>query len=93
MHKKQFLTPADIAAELDISSSTVLRKIHAGEIPAIAVSERIYRIPSASFEMYKAGRLRQAEMAPLGGRKARPRIGQGESLPKAPSEVRLARHA
>ena len=35
MQKKPFLTPADIALELDISTSTVLRKVHAGEIPAI----------------------------------------------------------
>ena len=93
MQRKAFLTPADIAAELDISSSTVLRKIHAGEIPAIAVSDRIYRIPSASFELYKARRLRQAEMAPLGSRKPRPQIGEGERLPTASTEAQLARHS
>jgi excisionase family DNA binding protein len=93
VHTKPFLTPADVAAELDISSSTVLRKIHAGEIPAIAVSDRIYRIPSAGFELYKAGRLRQAQMAPLGGREARPRIGQGERLPEARDEAKPARRA
>lgn len=92
MRKKPFLTPADIAKELDISSTTVMRKIHAGEIPAIAVSERIYRIPAASFEMYKAGRLRTAEPAPMGGRKPRPRIGEGESMP-SPERTPLARQA
>jgi excisionase family DNA binding protein len=81
MHEKPFLTPADIADELDISTSTVMRKIHAGEIPAIAVSERIYRIPAASFEMFKTGRLRAAEPAPMGVRRARPRIGEGEPKP------------
>jgi len=92
MHKKPFLTPADIAEELDISSTTVMRKIHAGEIPAIVVSERIYRIPAATFELYKAGRLRVAEAAPLGGRKPRPRVGAGEPIPK-PAAAPLARRA
>ena len=32
MQTKQFLTPADVALELNISTSTVLRKIHAREI-------------------------------------------------------------
>lgn len=93
MHEKPFLTPADVAAELAISTSTVLRKIHAGEIPAIAVSERIYRIPSAGFELFKAGRLRSAEIARLGGVRPRPHIGAGETLPVGEAEPRLARQA
>ena len=52
-------------------------------LPAILVSERIYRIPSASFEMYKAGTLRATTLAPLGGTKRRPRLGEGETLPKS----------
>jgi excisionase family DNA binding protein len=83
MHDKQFLTPAEIARELDVSSATVLRLIHAGQLPAIQVSERIYRIPISSFEMYKAGGLRLAKAAPLGGRKPRPTLGHGERLPTA----------
>lgn len=81
MQEKQFLSPADIAQELDVSSATVLRLIHAGRLPAIQVSERIYRVPMASFEMYKAGSLRVAELAPMGGRKPRPRLGADEGLP------------
>lgn len=83
MHRKQFLSPAEIAQELGISSTTVLRMIHSGELPAILVSERIYRIPIASFEMYKAGTLRIADVAPMGGVKQRPQLGHGERLPKA----------
>jgi excisionase family DNA binding protein len=83
MQTKPFLTPADVARELDISTSTVLRKIHAGEIPAIAVSERIYRIPAASFEMFKSRRLRAAQPAPLGAPRPRRRIGTGEPKPEA----------
>ena len=83
MQKKQFLTPADVAAELDISSTTVLRMIHKGELPAITVSERIYRIPAASFEMYKAGTLQPVTSAPLRSVKQQPRLGEGETLPMA----------
>lgn len=83
MHKKPFLTPSDVAAELDVSTTTVLRKIHAGEIPAIVVSDRIYRIPAASFDLYKANRLRVAAPAPMGVRRQRPAIGKGEPKPVA----------
>ena len=91
MQKKPFLTPADIALELDISTSTVLRKIHAGEIPAIVVSDRIYRVPAASFELYKAGRLKSAQPAPLGQPRPRPRIGEGEGKPVAAGVAPLRR--
>ena len=87
MHNRQFLAPSDVARELSISPSTVLRMIHAGELPAIVVSERIYRIPAASFEMYKAGTLRTPETAPLGSMKRRPRLGSGERLPTADRET------
>jgi excisionase family DNA binding protein len=83
MQSKPFLTPADVARELDVSSSTVLRLIHRGELPAIAVSERIYRIPSAAFEMFKAGTLQTPDPAPLSGVRRRPRLGDGEPLPTA----------
>lgn len=82
IHKKPFLTPAEIASELDISSATVIRLIHKGELPAIHVSERIYRIPAATFEMYKAGRLRTATPAPLRSVRQEPRLGEGETLPE-----------
>lgn len=83
MHMKQYLSPADVARELDISTSTVLRLIHAGDLPAIAVSARIYRIPVATFEMYKAGTLTRPAMAPLGGPRPRPDLGRGERFPAA----------
>ena len=89
MQGKQFLSPGDVAHELGISSTTVLRMIHSGELPAILVSERIYRIPSASFEMYKAGALRARAPAPLGGVKPRPRLGRGEALPRARNEMAM----
>jgi excisionase family DNA binding protein len=91
MQEKPFLTPSDVARELSISSSTVLRMIHSGELPAIAVSERIYRIPAATFEMYKAGTLRTPEAAPVGPLKQRPRLGSAEHLPSARREALRSR--
>jgi excisionase family DNA binding protein len=84
MQGKPFLSPAEVARELGISASTVLRLIHAGDLPAIAISARIYRVPAASFDLFKAGGVRQPEIAPLGGVKPRPRLGRDEALPAAP---------
>ena len=83
MHTKQFLSPAEGAAELEVSPTTVLRLIHAGALPAIRVSERIYRIPVASFEMYKAGTLQVQPAIQLRRVAGQPRLGDGEDLPKA----------
>jgi excisionase family DNA binding protein len=91
MQRKLFLSPGEIASELGISSTTVLRLIHTGALPAIRVSERIYRIPNATFEMYKSGSLRAPHVAPLGGRRPRPELGSSERLPSARS--RLVGHA
>lgn len=86
MHTTQFVSPADAASELDVSTTTVLRLIHAGVLPAIRVSERIYRIPIASFEMYKAGTLRGQPAIRLRRVAEQPRLGDGEDLPN-PSRV------
>ena len=91
MQKKPFLTPAEVATELDVSSATVLRLIHRGDLPAIVVSERIYRIPSASFELYKAGTLPGSDAAPVRNVKEQPRLGEGEVLPEARRPASTAR--
>lgn len=82
---KSFLSPAEIARDLDVSTSTVLRLIHSGSLPAIAVSARIYRIPAAAFEKFKDGTLTTPAVAPLGGTRPRPNIGGAERLPSAPN--------
>jgi excisionase family DNA binding protein len=74
MQDKPFLTPAEVAAELDVSPSTVLRMIHSGRLPAIAVSERIYRIPADSLALYRTRQLSRLALAPLGARRSRPRM-------------------
>lgn len=85
MQKKQFYSPAEVALELGISSTTVLRLVHDGRLPALRISERIYRIPAAGFERYKAGTLEEPFMASLGPVKLRPRFGADERLPEATS--------
>lgn len=79
---KVFLSPAEVAAELRVSTSTVLRLIRSGKLPAIAVSERIYRIPVATLERFLNGELRTPGLAPI--RRVPgpvPRLGEGERLP------------
>ena len=91
MQDKQFLSPNDIASELSVSASTVLRLIHEQRLPAIRVSERIYRIPVAAFEKYKAGALESPSPARIAPEiSERPRIGAGESLPEAAETTEAA---
>jgi len=89
---KPFLTPNEIASELAVSTSTVLRLIHEQRLPAIRVSERIYRIPAAAFEKYKAGVLESLSSARVSAEvKKRPRIGAGERLPQAAEPIARVR--
>lgn len=81
MQDKQFYSPAEVARELGISSTTVLRLVHDGRLPALRISERIYRIPAATFERYKTGTLEGPFEAALGPVKPRPRFGADERLP------------
>lgn len=52
---KRYLTPSEVASELRVSADTVLRLIDRGDLPAIRVSERIYRIPAPAFARYERG--------------------------------------
>ena len=91
MQDKQFYSPAEVARELGISSTTVLRLVHDGRLPALRISERIYRIPTASFERYKTGTLEEPFRAALGPEKPRPRFGADERLSEAPSDMETPR--
>jgi excisionase family DNA binding protein len=82
----RFLTPAEAADRLRVSTTTVLRWIHDGRLPAIRVSDRIVRIPIGSFERFVTGQT--GEVGPrrrptIVHRRVTtgPRIGGGESLP------------
>ena len=77
-----FLSPAEVAAELRVSRSTVLRLIRAGKLPAIAVSERIYRIPVATLERFLNGELNRHFPVTIREHAGpAPSLGAGEALP------------
>lgn len=52
MFGPRFYSPQDVAVLLEISSTTVMARIHDGSLPAVRVSDRIYRIPIAAFERF-----------------------------------------
>jgi excisionase family DNA binding protein len=49
---KRFYTPKEAAELLGVSSTTVMSRIHDGALPAVRVSDRIYRIPIPAFERF-----------------------------------------
>jgi len=49
---KRFYTPQEVARLLGVSPTTVMSRIHEGALPAVRVSERIYRIPIPAFERF-----------------------------------------
>lgn len=52
---RRFYTPTEAAQQLGVSSTTVMNLIHGGRLPAVRVSERIYRIPIPAFERFASG--------------------------------------
>lgn len=56
MSEERYLTPSEAAAELRVSTDTVLRLIASGDLPALRVSPRIIRIPVPAFAVFQAGR-------------------------------------
>lgn len=53
--QKRYMTTAEVADALRVSTDTVLRLVERGELSALRVSERIYRIPVPAFERYERG--------------------------------------
>jgi excisionase family DNA binding protein len=53
---KRFYTPQEVATLLGVSSTTVMSRIHEGVLPAVRVSDRIYRIPVPAFERFVSTR-------------------------------------
>ena len=46
--RKPFYTPAEVAELLGISDQTVLERIHEGQLFAVQLGPRLYRIPLGS---------------------------------------------
>lgn len=53
--QKRYMTTSEVADTLRVSTDTVLRLIERGELAALRVSERIYRIPVPAFDRYERG--------------------------------------
>jgi len=49
---KRFYTPQEVGRLLGVSATTVMTRIHEGALPAVRVSDRIYRIPVPAFERF-----------------------------------------
>jgi excisionase family DNA binding protein len=49
---RRFYAPQEVAALLGVSTTTVMTRIHEGALPAVRVSDRVYRIPIAAFERF-----------------------------------------
>ncbi len=49
---RRFYTPSEVADLLGVSSTTVMARIHDGALPAVRVSDRVYRIPVPAFERF-----------------------------------------
>lgn len=49
---KRFYSPQEVAQLLGVSPTTVMTRIRDGGLPAVRVSERIYRIPIPAFERF-----------------------------------------
>ncbi len=76
----RYLTPAEAAAELRVSTDTVLRLISAGTLPAIRVSSRIIRIPVPAFRMFQEGRKPQRRHVVTRPTASEPSLGTGERI-------------
>ncbi len=52
---ERYYTIKEAAERLRVSHDTISRLIDKGELPAIRVSERLYRIPTPALERYERG--------------------------------------
>ena len=79
-HERRYLTPAEAADELRVSTSTIRRRIRSGELPAIRVSARVTRIPVPAFEFFREGRKPRKRRVVHQRVNAVPMIGEDEEV-------------
>jgi excisionase family DNA binding protein len=78
--RARYLTPAEAATELRVSTDTVLRLIAAGDLAALRISSRIIRIPVAAFAAFQAGRQPTRRVVVRRKRRTEVTFGAGESV-------------
>jgi excisionase family DNA binding protein len=86
-----YYTPKEVAEMLRISDDAVLDLVHRGEIPALRVSARIIRIPTAGFEAWREGRKpvrRRVRISQPSEPERVDEIGEGEQLPEQAQALR-----
>ena len=79
----RFLTPAEAADELRVSTDTVLRLIESGELAALRVSARVIRIPRPAFEVFQSGRAPGRRRIVTRRDSGEPRLGATERVSEA----------
>ncbi len=80
----RYLTPAEAATQLRVSTDTVLRLIASGELPALRVSSRIIRIPAPAFAVFQAGRQPTRRAVVRRTRRTEVTLGRDEQAPDLP---------
>lgn len=53
MGKERYHTPREVARILRVSPTTVMKLIHEGQLYAVRVSERVYRIPVGALHQFE----------------------------------------
>lgn len=79
----RYLTPAEAADELRVSTDTVRRLIESGELPALRVSARLIRIPRPAFEVFQSGRAPARRRVVTRPDPGEPRLGATERVSEA----------
>ena len=77
----RYLTPAEAAQELRVSTDTILRLIGSGDLVALRVSPRVIRIPRPAFEQFQQGRKPQRRRVVTQPSTIEPSFGAGERIP------------
>ena len=80
--ERRYLTPAEAASELRVSTDTVLRLIASGELLALRVSPRVIRIPVPAFKQFQQGRPVVRRRVITVASTEEPSLGADEDIPR-----------
>lgn len=83
-----YYTPREVAEILRVSDDAVLDMIHRDELPALRVSPRIFRIPIAGFDAWRAGRRPVRRRVEIRQASRRTALAADEAIPDAAQPLR-----